>query len=140
MYMRLCAICLLLASSAAAQELDRKLTPGVTVAATTKTICRTKWGKDERHVSTSMKKKVCLAYGIRSGCPGKKYEIDHLVSRELGGADDVNNLWPQPIAEARKKDRVENFLHRQVCSGAMTLDEAQTDVRDGWQGIFRSLK
>lgn len=143
LYIRFCAIlaiALALIAPLRAQELDPQKTPGVVVITDVKKICRTTWGKDERHVSTSMKKKVCLAYGIRSGCPGKKYEIDHLVSRELGGADDVRNLWPEPIAEAHKKDRVENFLHRQVCSGAMTLDEAQTDVRDDWQSILRSLK
>ena len=35
-------------------------------------------------------------------------EIDHLISRDVGGADDPMNLWPQPWAEAHLKDHVES--------------------------------
>lgn len=60
------------------------------------------WGKDVRHVTQAMKIRVCQRYGARA-CPGPAWELDHLVSRELGGADTETNLWPQPITEARKK-------------------------------------
>jgi hypothetical protein len=49
---------------------------------------------------------------------GRRCEIDHLISRELGGADDVKNFWPQPYGthawNAVLKDRVENRLHKEV--------------------------
>jgi putative intracellular protease/amidase len=51
------------------------------------------------------------------------------VPRELGGADDERNLWPQPLAEARVKDRQENALHRAVCAGTVTLAAAQAQMR-----------
>jgi hypothetical protein len=42
-------------------------------------------------------------------------EIDHLISRELGGADEVANLWPQSYGgqpwNAVLKDKLENRLH-----------------------------
>jgi len=63
---------------------------------------RRKWGKDERHVTPSMKKEVFALYGYsgnddpRCVPSGKqRCEIDHLISRELGGADDVKDLWPE---------------------------------------------
>jgi len=58
------------------------------------------------------------------------YEEDHLIPLEVGGnPTDPNNLWPEPYAEpngARDKDKVENFLHDEVCSGQMTLRTRRT--------------
>lgn len=111
------------------------LTPGKTVTISKADLCSTKWGKDVRHVSLSMKKQVCLRYGVHA-CPGPSWEIDHLVSRELGGADDVANLWPQPIEEARKKDQLENRLHKLVCAGTVTLPAAQSAIREDWTRAY----
>jgi hypothetical protein len=58
-----------------------------------------------------------------------KFEIDHVIPRELGGADSVLNLWPQPWPDAHKKDREENRLHRAVCAGTVTLEDAQEQMR-----------
>jgi 5-methylcytosine-specific restriction endonuclease McrA len=47
---------------------------------------------------------------VKEGC-----EVDHLISRELGGADATDNLWPQPYTQhpgAHEKDRLENQLHK----------------------------
>jgi hypothetical protein len=67
-------------------------------------------------------------------------EIDHLVSLELGGADTMANLWPQCSMGYegwqgpgfRDKDRFENYLHRQVCSGRLPLAEAQFQIASDW--------
>jgi hypothetical protein len=68
------------------------------------------------------------------------YELDHLISLELGGCPDcLTNLWPEaynPKPGAHEKDKVENFLHRQVCSGAMTLDEAQHEIVQDWYKVY----
>lgn len=107
-------------------------TPGLTRALTKDQICNTKWGQDERKVTQRMKVQVCVMYGITSGCPGKGYEIDHLISRELGGADDIRNLWPEPQPDAHTKDVVENWTHNMVCSGQMSLDFAQHQIATNW--------
>lgn len=79
---------------------NHQLTPGVARAdLTLRKIC-TKWGKDARHVSKAMKQQVFAAYGLTGNndpacirdASGRRCEIDHLVSRELGGADNVRNL------------------------------------------------
>lgn len=104
------------------------LTPGVTRSLSKAQICSIKWGADRRHVTDKMKRIVFANYSI----PWKDhnlYEVDHLISRELGGADDVKNLWPQIWPEARMKDKEENQLHNEVCAGKLTLSEAQDKIK-----------
>lgn len=116
---------------------NHKLTPGVARNMSLKTLCTTKWGKDVRAVTQKMKVESCKAYGVSTKCPGKDWELDHLISRELAGADDIKNLWPQPINEARKKDRLENVLHKEVCSEKLPLKNAQTCLADDWVSCYR---
>jgi hypothetical protein len=67
-------------------------------------------------------------------------EIDHLVPLELGGADTMANLWPECSAGYagwqgagfRDKDHFENYLRRQVCSGNLSLSEAQFEIATDW--------
>ena len=120
---------------------DPRATPGAARLTSASAVCSVKWGRDARHVTPKMKRQVCVAYGVTSGCPGPKYEVDHLISRELGGADAVSNLWPQPYAGpgAHEKDRIENWLHRQVCAGKMPLAEAQKKIRDDWYAAYQQM-
>lgn len=86
-----------------------------------------------RKVDESEKKQACAEYGITSGCPGPGYELDHLISLTDGGSDDILNLWPQPIKQARVKDhQVEDRLPKLVCSGKLTLKDAQSCVSGDW--------
>ena len=65
--------------------------------------------------------------------PRRGYGIDHVVPLELGGANDVRNLWPQPRAEARAKDRVEDTLHEAVCiTRRIQLADAQRRIARDW--------
>ncbi len=67
-------------------------------------------------------------------------ELDHLISLELGGADTVDNIWPQcgppgvVLSERyfKRKDAVENFLAKQVREGKMSLAEAQKGIATDW--------
>ncbi len=133
----------LIITTASARDLtlpDPKLTPGVATSMTADIICKTVWGRDERHVTEEMKQSVFEAYGLtgdndpacKKDSHGRRCEVDHLISRELGGADDVRNLWPQPYGtkpwNATRKDRVENRLHVEVCAGRLTLEQAQEQI------------
>jgi hypothetical protein len=68
------------------------------------------------------------------------YELDHLISLELGGCTDcVANLWPEPYnipMGAREKDKVENYLHKEVCNGEITLTEAQQEIATDWTAVY----
>ena len=64
------------------------------------------------------------AYGL-TGSPSD-YQEDHLISLELGGhPTDPRNLWPEPYPRAAEVDQIENELNDKVCSGELTLAEAQ---------------
>ena len=58
--------------------------------------------------------------------------IDHLVSLEIGGTNSTANLFPQRVKTSRRKDRLENYLHDQVCSGRMKLRDAQHAIASDW--------
>lgn len=109
-----------------------ELTPGaIRLEISIQIVCRTKWGRDVRHVTPKMRRAVCEAYKARR-CPGPGWEIDHRVPRDLGGADEIRNLWPQPIKEARKKDGLEFSIRNAVCRGEMSLVEAQAIFLGDW--------
>lgn len=63
----------------------------------------------------------------------KKSELDHLVSLELGGSNDIANLWPQVGKLPNPKDKVENDLHSAVCDGHVSLAAAQKAVAADWE-------
>ena len=122
------------ANSAAPQDAyhpDLRITPGAVFAnVTAAQVCVSGYSKSVRHVSSATKNQVFALYGITYHAPGA-YEVDHLISLELGGSNDIHNLWPEPYQgpdNAHVKDVIENRLHRQVCSGAITLAEAQRQI------------
>src|SRR5512142_879538 len=105
---------------------DPACTPGAILPDATKdAVCVPGYSSQTRNVPESEKNQVYAEYGITSHKAGQ-YEVDHLISLELGGSNDIANLWPEP-AEPRpgfhEKDKVENYLHQQVCSGALSLQE-----------------
>lgn len=118
------------------------LTPGVARPLSNAEVCSTKWGKDRRHVTEAMKREVARRYGIRRASvvaagKGPCCEWDHVIPRELGGADDVANIWAQPWREAHQKDRLENALKKLVCSGSLPLQEAQEAIRSDWISAYK---
>jgi 5-methylcytosine-specific restriction endonuclease McrA len=140
---------------------DHHLTPGKTVDITLTKICSTSWGTDQRLVSEEMKQQVIAAYHFDVGkCPksnlqGKlvrRVEIDHLVPRSLGGADDVANLWPECYElskddkskqdnGAHKKDRLEQGLSIKLCKKPTTalLKKYQLAFETDWLALYKNM-
>ncbi len=135
-----------IAISASAQNVsppivpDPAKTPGDTLAVTKADICVPGYSKKVRNVPEDVKKKAYGEYGITSHKPGE-YEIDHLISLELGGSNSLKNLWPQSFVttpyNAHVKDKLENKLHEKVCSGEIDLKEAQRLIATDWIGAYR---
>lgn len=112
---------------------DPKLTPGKVRTTSTAALCPHADTKAVRNVSAKTKAAVFAAYHV-TPTPGA-YEVDHLISLELGGSNDAANLWPQPYhgpMNAHDKDRLENRLHALVCAGTITLVEAQHAIATDW--------
>ena len=140
------------ASVAAAGDLpDLRKTPGKTRVESVGVICHTRWGIDARHATEAMKREAFARYGFTGNdddpkcvpdARGRHCEIDHLISRELGGADDVDNLWPQPYGtspwNAQRKDRLENRLHHELCdTHTITLRTARQALLHDWRKAYR---
>jgi hypothetical protein len=134
------------ASHPGVPEPDPRLTPGAVLPnVTVAQICRRGFAHAERSVSVSMKRQVFRAYRTRY-VPGR-YEVDHLVPLELGGANVARdrrtsrvvvtaNLWPQPRGSAAVKDRLENRLHDEVCGGRESLRAAQRAIARDWYATW----
>ena len=121
---------------------DLDCTPGAIFTDVTKDqVCVPGYSSGVRNVPDSEKNQVYAEYGIASHTTGE-YEVDHLISLELGGSNDIANLWPEP-AEPRpgfhEKDKVENYLHDQVCSGAMSMADAQNIIATDWMSVFNQM-
>lgn len=121
---------------------DSACTPGAIFPDATKDqICQSGYSSGVRNVPTSEKDQVYAEYGITSRSPGE-YEVDHLVSLELGGSNDIANLWPElanPTPGFHQKDGVENYLHAQVCSGALPLADAQREIATNWLAVYNAM-
>jgi hypothetical protein len=121
---------------------DSACTPGAIFPdVTTTQICKSGYASSVRNVPTSEKDQVYAEYGITHHSAGQ-YEVDHLVSLELGGSNDISNLWPEaasPTPGFHQKDQVENYLHDQVCSGAMSLKDAQIKIATNWLAVYNSM-
>lgn len=122
---------------------DTACTPGTIDPSLTKDVlCSPSFTtKSVRNVPSEEKRQVYDEYGIASHRPGE-FEVDHLISLELGGSNDIANLWPE-AAEPRpgfhEKDMVENYLHKQVCNGAISLQQAQQEIAHNWLQIYQSV-
>ena len=112
---------------------DLNVTPGTVRQVTKDDLCPRAHTRKIRHVTKAMKIQVCGFYGVfPEMCNGKNYEIDHLVALEDGGNNSLLNLWPQPIKQARIKDRLENRVHKEICKGRMTVVQAKECLALDW--------
>lgn len=123
---------LFLATDVRAQEAllpNRKLTPG--------RIARNE--KDRRGVTIEMEQKVFARYRL-PWSSRSAYKIDHLIPLELGGADTIDNLWPQslrarPYGPDRKELLTEVLLQR-IARKQITLEQAQEQIASDWIDAF----
>jgi|ERR1041385_879792 hypothetical protein len=102
--------------------------------------------------SAAEKRKTYTFYNIKppKNNSGKTQtcELDHIISLQLGGADTLENLWPQcgPSGVAlnkrffKQKDTVENFLAREVKAGRMSLEDAQQGIASDWTQFLDAAK
>lgn len=118
---------------------------------TAETICQVGYSKKVRKVATHTRRQVFAKYGITKG-HYREYEVDHFISLELGGNNNLDNLFPQPYEVylsvngksvrmgAREKDVVETNLHKRICRGEITVKEAQEIITTNWVGYYLKLK
>jgi len=123
---------------------DRACSPGAFYSGlTTAVLCSPGFRTSTiRNVPESEKFAVEAEYGMAPGHYGSSLEIDHIVSLELGGSNDIANLYPEKLNAGpgyRVKDRLENKAHELVCSGAMTLHAVQVSIATNWQALYKRV-
>jgi hypothetical protein len=126
-------------ASVLAEEPNAHLTPGAVVAATQSPVCVDS-AETPAVIPAAMKTRVLQLYGVAGG-QSDAYEVDYLITPELGGATDIRNLWPEPydhtVWNAHVKDRLENRLREMVCHGDIDLATAQHDLSTDWIAAYR---
>ena len=118
----------------------RSLTPGDTRPVKLSELCRMRQPNGPPDENVSLAQRVFQAYGLPASTRGS-YELDYLITPDLGGADDERNLWPEPYAStdwnAHVKDELENRLHTMVCDGQIDLATAQKDIATDWIAAYK---
>ncbi len=122
---------------------DPACTPGaVFPGITTSTICVAGYTAQARNVTSATKKKVYKEYGLTYPQTLGAFEADHLIPLEVGGSNDIANLWPEaasPTPGFHEKDLVENYLNEEVCNGNIDLKTAQVLDAVNWLAVYNSL-
>jgi len=117
------------------------LTPGDIATNDLNVICYEYYSKLLVAVPDETVKQVYEEYMIDN--PGyKKYEIDHWIPLALGGSNNLQNLWPQPINYPgyKEKDYTHMYLRDQVCNHNMSLSKARELITGDWYTIYLNIK
>lgn len=117
---------------------DSVYTPGLVRTTDVNVVCR----ESTKEIRKPGMRDVYGLYGAKK-LLGICCEIDHLISLELGGDNGEKNEWPQPYSPrpgAYEKDEVENWLHAQVCTNKISLDEAQRSIVKDWYAVYLRMK
>jgi hypothetical protein len=117
----------------------RTLTPGSIRAVQIADLCSNQNLDNDPPVNPSLEQAVFKEYGVPASSK-MDYELDYLITPSLGGADNIQNLWPQPYSatwNAHVKDQLENHLHELVCDGQVQLATAQNDIASDWIAAYK---
>jgi hypothetical protein len=100
------------------------------------TVCSPGWAGTQRVDTSKIKTQAMHAYGEPASLR-PTVELDHLIPLELGGANDVSNLWPEISDEPgqgfrNSKDQVENNLKEAVCAHHIAIADAQNAIATNW--------
>ena len=132
LFLALLAVSLTVAANVRGHELlvpSPKLTPGRVAKA----------DKERGGVTLKLEQKVFARYRL-PWARRAEFKIDHLIPLELGGADTLDNLWPQSLRTkpygADRKELLTEVLLEKIRTGRMTLAQTQEEIRKDWIDAF----
>lgn len=97
------------------------------------TICKRGWTATIRPPASQTRyAKYHVAYPAYHVKSSAVSELDHLVPLELGGSNDITNLWPELGKQPNSKDAVENAINHAVCAHKVSLAAAQQAIASDW--------
>lgn len=120
---------------------DPECTPGAVMTSDLEVICHQST-RERRHVPANVHRAAFTDYGLSYPQASGAFEVDHLIPLELGGDNTIDNLWPEAASPGpgfREKDRVENYLHRRVCDGSMSVRDAQRLIATDWLSVWKEI-
>jgi hypothetical protein len=117
----------------------RALTPGAVQPIGVAELCAGRTPPREA-VAPEIRQAILHDYQMDTVRPDE-YELDYLITPELGGSSDRRNLWPERYASrvwnARVKDDLERLLPSLVCQGTLDLATAQQDIATDWIAAYQ---
>jgi hypothetical protein len=117
---------------------NSSITPGAVAAVGLETLCASRPAK--ALIPPSIRQNVLQRYRMEH-VPASEYELDYLITPELGGVGDQRNLWPERygsrVWNAHVKDDLERLLPRLVCQGTLDLGTAQRDIAGNWIAAYK---
>jgi hypothetical protein len=117
----------------------RSVTPGATQPIGLDEICAGR-ATERPRIPAVVRLAILRDYHMED-VPPEDYELDYLITPELGGTADRRNLWPEPygsrVWNARVKDGLEQLLPQLVCRGALDLTTAQEDIAADWIAAYK---
>jgi hypothetical protein len=120
---------------------QRSLTPGVAIRMPINTLCAAQNEPAARPPIPEVVRSAVLRDYRMEDVPEREYELDYLITPELGGIADRGNLWPErygsPVWNAHVKDQLERLLAEQVCAGRLDLAVAQQDIAANWIAAYK---
>lgn len=93
-----------------------------------------------KKTTEAMKHQVCEKYGEKDCLNPSKGEINHLIPLEIAGKDAINNLWWQPQPDYHVKNQLEDKLKSMVCSGKISLNQAQSCMLHNWVNCMWAME
>ncbi len=118
----------------------RDLTPGVVRTVSVDEVCGREREPADPRVAASVARQVFENYGADYR-RAAEYELDFLITPELGGTADARNLWPQPYGStqwnAYVKDELELLFRQLVCNGTIDISTAQREMATDWIAAYR---
>jgi len=85
--------------------------------------------------------KVLVFESYHISYPTKKdYQLDKYIPMELGGSNDIRNLWPQGVKNPgyKEKDKVEQYLYQEMCAGKINITTAQEMIKKDWVEVYNN--
>ena len=134
-----------IAAPTTAPEIDaaalpiRVLTPGAVGPVNLDAMCARRT-VEKPPVAPAVRDAVLHGYRMEQ-VAAHEYELDYLVTPELGGVAEARNLWPERystnIWNARVKDALEDLLPQLICRGQLDLATAQRDIAENWIAAYK---
>jgi hypothetical protein len=112
---------------------DPALTPGDIASDDIKDVCFPGYDQDQGYLTPEDVRKTFDEYHVTTIQRQHRFVVDRLVPASLGGSGELRNLWAMPLEAIRRKRFIEQTLQEQVCSGNISLAEAQRRMITDWR-------